>query len=182
MFIDMSEPTFTVQRTQYPFDTTNLKYKTRGEVLDIQKKWNIFEQVENYNDIIYQRFQIGLRNKTYYQFTSGAELKDYRAGQELHILKYPGVSFDSIANRPLPDVPIVEGPPNNIPVTSPILPKIPATDSSEHTLARSELAMYTYVSTYNATHHYQYNFTTNEEQIAYNRIRQKIESANGSIL
>jgi len=170
----MAEPTFTVKRTQYPFDTTNIKYKTRSEVLDLQRKWNTFEQVENYNDIIYQRFLIGLRNKTYYQFVSNAEFKDYRSGQELHQLKYPTLTFDSISNRPMPDVATVSGPPQYIQLSRSTNPAVPAVDSSENTNSRAELAMYTYISTYNATHHYQYNFVSNEEQIAYNHIRQKI--------
>jgi hypothetical protein len=162
----MSEPVFKITRTQYPFDTSNIKYKTRGEILDLQRKWNTFEEIENYNNIIFQRFSVGLRNKTYYQYKSAAELKDYRSGQELHELKYPGISF----------APILSGPPTYIPVSRSTIPTVPATDSSAQTLTRAETAMYVYVSTYNTSHHYQYNFASNEEQIAYNRIRLKLEA------
>ena len=172
----MAEPVFKITRTQYPFDTSNIKYKTRGEVLDLQRKWNTFEEIENYNNIIFQRFSVGLRNKTYYQYKSATELKDYRSGQELHELKYPGISFAPIANNPMPNVPILSGPPTYIPVSRSTIPTVPATDSSAQTLTRAETAMYVYVSTYNTSHHYQYNFASNEEQIAYNRIRLKVEA------
>jgi len=172
----MTEPNFSTTRTQYVFDTTNLKYKSRSEVFALQRKWNTFEQVENYNDIIYQRFQIGYRDKTYYQFTSNQEYNDYKAGQELHILKFastlPASTFASISSRPMPEVAIQRTPPHYI--GSGQFLTSPTPIASETTTNRAEMAMYTYVSTYNATHHYQYSFTTNEEQLAYNRIQRQV--------
>jgi hypothetical protein len=175
----MGEPNFSTTRTQYCFDTTNIKYKSRSDLFDIQRKWNTFEDVENYNDIIYQRFQIGYRDKLYYQFKSRQEYNDYRAGQELHVLKYaktlPATTFTSISSLPMPDVVVQREPPHyvvGLPCSS--TPSLPTPLASETTTNRAELAMYTYVSTYNATHHYQYNFVTNEEQIAFNRIQRQI--------
>jgi hypothetical protein len=177
----MSEPTYKVQRQQYCVDTTGLKYKTRAEILDFQRKWNTFEQIENYNDIIFQRFQAGLRDKPYYQFASGNELKDYRAGQELHVLKYPSLpssTFVSISNLPIPDVPVIEAPPAFANLSYRCKTLTAAADASATTINRAETALYTYVSTFNATHHYQYNFVSTEEQTAYNRIRRQVECAN----
>ena len=32
----------------------------------MRQQWDTFERVENYNDVIYQYLQIGVRNKSYY--------------------------------------------------------------------------------------------------------------------
>ena len=78
----------------------------------MQQQWNVFEQVENYNDVIYQRFELGLRDRTYYTFKNREEINDYRIGQELHILRYPGVSFTPISNRPMPTVAVIREAPS----------------------------------------------------------------------
>ena len=44
-------------RTQYPFDTTGLKYVSMSDIMRFQRQWETFEKVENYNDIIYQKLQ-----------------------------------------------------------------------------------------------------------------------------
>jgi hypothetical protein len=163
---------FTPLRTQYLFDLSGVMCKSRGQLLTMRQQWDTFERVENYNDVIYQYLRIGVRNKSYYQFTTRGELTDYRNGQELHILRYPFLdcsTFDPISNRAVPDVtpitppPFVTQPPK---VCSPVSTAIVA---SEYQQQQSDLAIYMHVSTYNSAHCYKYLFPSNDEKIAYHR-------------
>lgn len=165
--------TFTITRTQYPFDLSGVKYKSRSEIFTLQRQWDTFERVENYNDIIFQRLSIGLRDQTYYQFRVSEEMNDYRTGQKNHILRYPQLptgTFDSIS---LQDVPYVStflsAPPNyTIGMTRGVVFSTTMT-SSEYMSQKSDQAIYIHVSTYNQQHKYQYIFPSNEEKMAYHR-------------
>lgn len=169
----MSTPT----RTQYFFDLSGVKYKTQADIMAMQRQWDTFERVENYNDVIYQQFSAGNRANTYYQYRDRAEANDYRNGQELHILRYPYLpssTFASISNKPMPDV-LIKTPPSyyyNTPTRG--VHFSTATTASEKTTANSDLAIYSHVSSYNATHVYKYAFVSNEEQLAYHRAERRI--------
>lgn len=163
------------QRTQYPFNL-NLRYKSRSEVFKLEQEWNTFERIENYDDVIYQRIQDGLRDQTYYQFPTSAEYKHYKAGQELHVLQYPALpasTFAPIRDRPLPTTPSKTALPYTSQVDKSInAPKpIPA---DEYTQIRSDAEIYMYVSTYNQAHVYQYNFVSDEEKMAFSRALRRI--------
>lgn len=163
-------------RTQYFFNLSGVRYKSRAELLKMQRQWETFERVENYNDIIYQRFAQGFRDKPYYQFVNREELNDYRNGQELHILRYPTLpagTFDSISGRPMPDVPVLTQPPNYSQVSREILAP-PSITSSERTEKTADMSIYMHVSTYNSAHVYKYIFQSNEEKMAYHRAERLI--------
>jgi hypothetical protein len=134
-------------------------------------QWDTFERVENYDDIIYQKFEKGIRDETYYLFASDKEFKDYKAGQQLHIITFPNLpvkTFESIRNGPFPDAK---------PITA--LPYITNTENfrankrvpvaSEVAAANADLAVYIYVSTYNDAHALKYVFLDDEEKTAYTR-------------
>ena len=164
-------------RTQYPFDTTGLKYVSMSDIMRFQRQWETFEKVENYNDIIYQKLQAGNRTQLYYQFSTSEELNDYRNGQLLHVKKYPTVSFASISDRKMPNI-VYDSPPPYI--TLPI--KQNATfqvskPASEKTEEVNDLAIYVHASTYNIQHTYKYNFPSNEEKLAYDRAEQRVFAA-----
>ncbi len=164
------EPT-TPLRTQYEFDLSGVKYKSRTEILNMRRQWDTFERIENYNDVIYQRYQLGLRDKIYYQFQNREEMNDYRVGQQLHVLRYPYLpasTFDPISSRPMPTVAVVRPSPNYSQVSREILAPIPLT-GAQLTEREADLAVYMHVSTYNSAHVYKYSFTSNEEQLAYHR-------------
>jgi len=171
----------TPKRTQYVFDLSGVKYKSKSDIMAMQRQWDTFERIENYDDVIYQQFETGNRANTYYQFRERAEATDYRNGQELHILRYPTLpssTFDSIRNRPMPNVAITTPPSYyyNTPTRGVIFST--ATTSSEQTTAVADLSVYVHVSSYNATHVYKYAFVSNEEQLAYHRAERRIRFPN----
>ena len=167
----MATPNLKPLRTQYAFDLSGVKYKSRSDIFRMERQWNTFERVENFNDIIFQRFGLGLRDQTYYRFKDREELNDYRNGQELHILRYPYLptsTFASISERPMPDVAVIIGAPTDSQIprglhySTPIL-------ASVRTENEANLAIYTHVSTYNSAHVYKYNFASDEEKMAYHK-------------
>jgi hypothetical protein len=161
-------------RTQYIFDSSGYKYKTRADLLRLQRQWETFERVENYNDIVYQKIATGDRGTLYYQFRTHEEYTDYRNGQELHVLKFPTLptgTFASISERPMPDVPVI--------VKAPVYTMAPATDAksvpaSVAAAATNDMTIYMYVSSYNVAHVYKYNFVSDDERLAYHRAERRI--------
>ena len=169
--------TYTPQRTQYAFDTSGVRFRSRSDILTMARQWETFERVENYNDIIYQRFSVGDRSQTYYSFRNREEMNDYRIGQQLHINRYPELprsTFDPINLRPMPDVPVLIASPN---YSMPPMRGVPiqnAVPASAVITATADMTIYTYVSSYNATHMFKYNFVSDEERLAYHRAERLI--------
>lgn len=162
--------TYSPMRTAYPFDLSGVKFKSRSEILSMQRQWETFERVENYNDIIYQRFSNGDRSQTYYQFRDRTEMNDYRIGQQLHERRYPTAppgTFAPISNRPMPDVVVRVSAPNYTLLPPRDIPQRAAIPESVATASAADMAIYSYVSTFNGTHYFQYNFVSDEERIAY---------------
>lgn len=158
-------------RTQYAFDLSGVKYKSRSDIFRIERQWNTFERVENFNDVIFQRFELGLRDQTYYRFKDREEANDYRNGQELHILRYPylpATTFTSISERAMPNVTIIAGPPSDSQIPRGIYYSTTML-ASVRTENEANLAVYRYVSTYNSAHVYKYNFVSDEEKMAYHK-------------
>ena len=170
---------FVVTRTQYPFDLSGVKYKSRTEILTLQRQWETFERIENFNNIIFQRLSVGLRDQTYYQYRTSEEMNDYRAGQRNHILRYswlPPSTFDSISLQSVPYVTPITSPPNySIGMTRGVVFSTSMT-SSEYMGQQSDMAVYVHVSTYNSQHKYKYIFPSNEEKMAYHRAERIILS------
>jgi hypothetical protein len=160
-------------RTQYMYDLSGVKYRSRADLLNLQRQWETFERVENYNDIVYQQISAGNRGTLYYQFRTRQEYMDYKNGQELHVLRYPALAkagaFSSISERAMPDVPVlVKAPTYSMSTDRGILFSTSIMES-QRMENQSDLAVYTYVSTYNSEHVFKYNFPSNEEKIAYHR-------------
>jgi hypothetical protein len=168
----MSQPAnLKPKRTAYPFSDVNTRYKSRGEILKMQDQWDTFERIENYNDIIYQLFEQGFRSNKYYVFASDQEFKNYRAGQQLHVITYPNLApstFNPISERPMPDVPIRSPVSYETNVSRDVLSS-PTPTASESAGIQADLEVYTYVSTYNAAHRLKYQFVDDEEKTAYER-------------
>ena len=166
------------QRTQYNFDLSGVKFKSRSDILKMARQWETFERIENYNSIIYQKFQTGDRSVPYYFFKDREEMNDYRNGRELHILRYsylPPETFDSIANRPMPDAVVRFRAPEYSMGTSQRGMAIPVPISaSEATSATADTVIYTHVSTFNSEHVFKYLFTSDEEKMAYHRAERRI--------
>ncbi len=163
--------TFTPLRTQYPFSDVDVRQKLRGEILKMEEQWNTFERIENYNDIVYQRLQLGDRSQLFYQFLSDQEFKNYRAGQQLHIVTYrnlPPGTFSPISERPLPDVVYYNTTPQETGVERFAINRIVPT-ASEQAAAQSDLEIYTFVSTFNGRHVFKYVFVDDDEKNAYER-------------
>lgn len=192
---------YTPKRTQYPFDLSGVKFKTRGEIINLERQWNTFERVENYDDIVYQKLAVGNRGQLYYQFLSQQESKDYKVGQISHINRYPWLpptTFNSLRNKPFPlastiqstfvssltsaavltytstifQVPSVTG----IPFISsqPRMSAAPTQTQSEYLSKMADLQTYMYVSSYNSEHTYKYQFTSDEQKMAYYRAERQI--------
>jgi hypothetical protein len=172
-----SQPTnLTPKRTAYDFGDVNTRYKSRGEILNMQEQWNTFERVENYNDVIYQLFELGFRSNKYYVFASDQEFKNYRAGQQLHIITYPTLNpciFNPISERLMPDVPTLSPVSYETNVSRCII-AAPTPIASETAAIQSDLEVYTYVSTYNTVHRLKYQFVDDEEKTAYERAYARI--------
>jgi hypothetical protein len=177
---------YTPQRIQYPFTGLTNEQQLRivgrnvplAKKLHIQEQWGAFERIENYNDIIYQKYQQGLRSEMYYQYRTNQELNDYNAGQLMHTLAYPDLpvnTFQSIRDRPLPDVPIVGTLPLETNVPRFTLNRLVPTASEQATF-RAEQEVYAYVSTYNASHVLKYTFVDDTEKNAYERVELRLNA------
>lgn len=171
-------------RTQYMYDLSGVKYKSRADILNLQRQWETFERVENYNDIVFQQIAAGNRGTLYYQFITRQEYMDYRNGQELHILRFPVLAregvFALISERALPDVPVlVKAPTFSMSSDRGILFSTSIMES-QRMGTQTDLAVYTYVSTYNSEHVFKYNFPSNEEKIAYHRA-ERLLRMNGTV-
>ena len=97
----MSNPFTTLKplRTQYFFDLSGQRYKSQSDIIKMRNQWDLFEKVENYNDIVLQLINTGDRSYIYYQFKLGEHL-DYKRGQTLHLIRYPNLpptTFNSIS-------------------------------------------------------------------------------------
>jgi len=177
---------FTPRRVQYPYDALTsaqqLHLVGRNQPLirkiRIQEQWATFERIENYNDVIYQKYEQGNRGDLYYQYKSNEELNNYNAGRLLHILAYPSLpaaTFQPNRDRPLPNVPIIGGIPLETNVPRFVMNR-PVPSSSERATFRAELEVYSYVSTYNHTHVLKYTFANDVEKNAYERVDLRINA------
>jgi hypothetical protein len=168
----------TPKRQAFPFADAQTRYKSRGEILAMQEQWNTFERVENYDDVVYQLFEQGLRSYKYYVFQSDAEFRNYKAGQQLHIRTYtnlPCSTFDPISQRPMPDVPVRQAVSyeTNVPRD---FGTTPTPTSSEKAALQSDLEIYAYISSYNSVHRLKYQFVDDDEKTAYERANLRLNT------
>jgi hypothetical protein len=176
-------------RQPFAFDLSGVKCRSHTEVLKMQRQWETFERIENYNDVIYNRFCQGLRDKPYYQFRDMSEKNDYNIGQMLHINRYPWVSADpristiagvpvstlaSITDRKIPNVEVIANPQNYSQVSKLCVPTSSILTSADYMAQQAENAVYMHVSTYNGTHKYKYAFPNDEEKLMYLRAERRV--------
>jgi len=170
----------TPKRTQYPPQLSNIKFRTPIQTATLNRQWETFERVENYNDVVYQQLEQGNRGTLYYQFVNWKEQQDYTAGQTLHINYYsnlPVSTFAPISSRPMPNVPVLIRAPQCTPMVPIQATTLSAPAASKGTTASADMAIHCVVSSFNATHHYQYNFPSASEKMAYDRAEQAIDAA-----
>jgi len=165
------------KRTQWPYDLSGVKYQTKSDMIRLETQWNTFERVENINFLIYIKFLSGDFSQTWYQFVTNEEAANYRVGQQLHTNRYPYLppaTFTSISLAPLPICTNSSGPAiYTQPSKSTLSP--PAISESQKTESNQDLAIYTQISTFNTIHStFTYQFTSNEEQMAYYRAELRI--------
>jgi hypothetical protein len=167
-------------RTQYVYDLSGVKYRTKSDLLTLQRQWNTFEKVENYNFKIYLQFLRGNFKQTWYQFNNNTEVADYRVGQQLHVNRYPNLPpeiFQSISLAPLPICTNGTGPPIFKQTPAQIV-SVPAITEGQKIENNADMAIYVQVSTYNILHStFTYQFTSNEEQLAYYRAERRLLAA-----
>lgn len=176
-------------RQPFLFDLSGVKCKSRSEILTMQRQWDTFEHIENYNDQIYNRFCQGLRDKPYYQYRDMSEKNDYRVGQMLHVNRYPFLTTDaristiagvpvstlaSISDRQIPNVEVIAGPQNYSQVSKICVPTSTMLSQAEYIAQQSENSVYIHVSTYNGVHRYKYNFVSDEEKLMYLRAERRV--------
>lgn len=170
----------TPQRTQYPPQLSNIKCRTPIQTATLNRQWETFERVENYNDIVYQQLEQGNRGTLYYQFMSRTEQQDYTAGQTLHINYYsnlPASTFAPISTRPMPDVPIRVRAPQCTPMVPIQATTLSAPPASVGCSAMADMAIHCVVTAFNSTHVYKYNFPSAAEKMAYDRAAEAIATA-----
>jgi hypothetical protein len=173
-------------RTQYPFAAlSDAQLKALVGVnrplvhrIMIQTQWDTFERVENYNDVIYQQYLAGERSNMYYQFKNDQEFKDYKVGQQLHVNAYPNLpvgTFQPVTDRPIPPAPPNATIPYETNVPRFIINRITPT-ASEQAQVQSDLALYAYVSTFNAAHVLKYQFVDDVEKNAFERAELRVNA------
>ena len=164
---------------QSPYDLSGVKYKTKGDILTLQRQWDTFNRVQAINFSIYLKILSG-QALNWYVFVNNQEATDYRNGQQLHTLRYPYISpmfFQSIALAPIPTNNMTTGPPRFSQVPSQIISPPPLTESQKIG-NNSDMAIYTQVSTFNVLHStFTYQFQSNEEQMSYYRAERRILAA-----
>lgn len=156
-------------RTQYLFNASYYRYKTRSEIEILRRQWETFERVENYNFEIRARMNAGYFDQKWYTFLSNAEFLDYRRGQALHIAQFPTVDFTSESEKFVQQSTIIVG----VKYETREAPRgtyfSTSISDSERMKNQSDLATYIAVSTFNGTHVYKWQFSSDEERLAYDR-------------
>lgn len=161
-------------RTQYPFQASWYKYKTLGEINILRRQWNMFETVENYDYKIRIQMNAGYFSQRWYAFLLASDHTDYNQGLSLHRSQYPTIDFTPERNKFVQQSTIYtkvtydfSQPSNGLLLSS-------AMTEGERVKKNSDLLMYINVSTYNATHVYKWNFSSEDDRLAYEKIARSL--------
>jgi hypothetical protein len=156
---------------QSPYDLSGVKYKTKSDILTLQRQWDTFNRVQSANFSIYLKILKG-EPLNWYVFANNQEATNYRNGQQLHTIRYPYIPpalFQSVSIAPIPTSRFVTGPPRFSQVPSVISPPPPIKESQK-TENNADISIYRFVSSYNVLHStFTYQFQSNEEMMAYYR-------------
>jgi len=164
---------------QTPYDLSGVKYKTKSDLLTLQRQWDTFNRVQAINFAIYLNILKG-GAPNWYVFASNQEATDYRNGQQLHTLRYPYIPatfFQSVALAPIPTNNLTTGPPrfSQVPPQTNTVPPLTEGQKIEN---NADMSIYTFVSSYNIMHStFTYQFQSNEEQMSYYRAERRILAA-----
>jgi len=168
---------------QYPYDLSGVKYKTLSDILTLQRQWNTFDRIQNLNFGVYLSNLQG-KPQNWYSFISNQEASDFRVGQQLHTNRFPNIPpvfFQQVSLLPIPTSSNLTGPPR-FSQAQPQINSPPPLTEGQKTENNADMAIYTYVSTYNIMHStFTYQFQSNEEQLAYYRALRRILSIPSSI-
>jgi hypothetical protein len=171
-------------RTQYFYDLSGVKYKTKSDLLTLRRQWDTYERVENINFSIYKTILKGIY-QPWYVFASNEEASDYRVGQLLHVNRYPNIPsalFQSISLAPTPIPKDSGGPPRFAQAPSQIVSANPISEGQK-TENNADMSIYIHVSTYNVLHStFTYQFQSNEEQLAYHRAEYRLYAARNNLI
>ena len=161
-------------RTQYPFNASWYKYKTPAEINILRRQWNMFESVENYNFAIRIRMNAGYFSTRWYTFLQSSDLVDYHRGQSLHQAQYPGVNFTPEADKFVQQSTIYTkvSYESSRPSTGFLL-STPMTEG-ERIKKSGDMSMYIQVSTFNASHVYKWQFSSEDDRLSYEKIAQSL--------
>jgi len=161
-----------MSRTQYPFNASWYKYKTPAEINILRRQWNMFEMVENCDFQIRIQMNAGYFGHRWYTFLQSSDHTDYTRGKMLHEAQYPTVDFTPERNKFVQQSTIYtkvayeySQPSNGLLLSS-------AMTEGERIKKNSDTLMYINVSTYNATHVYKWNFSSEDDRLAYEKIAQ----------
>lgn len=84
---------------QYPFDLSGFQGLSFSIAQTYKRQWDTFNRIQSYNlGISTQKSQGAAPTLSYYQYLSYAERNDFTAGQNLHVLRYPNVGWNSVPN------------------------------------------------------------------------------------
>jgi len=161
-------------RTQYPFQASWYKYKTLSEINILRRQWNMFETVENYDFKIRIQMNAWYFSQRWYAFLLASDHTDYNRGKSLHEAQYPTINFTPERNKFVQQSTIYTNvayefsqPSNGLLLSS-------AMTEGERTKKNGDMSMYINVSTYNATHVYKWNFSSEDERLGYEKIAQSL--------
>ena len=161
-------------RIQYPFNASWYKYKTPAEINILRRQWNIFETVENCDFQIRIQMNAGYFGHRWYTFLQSSDLTDYNRGKTLHQAQYPTVDFTPERNKFVQQSTIYtrvgyeySQPSNGLLLST-------AITEGERIKRNNDLSMYINVSSYNATHVYKWNFSSEDERLGYEKIARSL--------
>jgi len=164
---------------QSPYDLSGVKYKTKSDILTLQRQWNTFNRVQAINFSNYLNNLSG-DPPIWYSFANNQEATDFRNGQQLHVLRYPYIPsnfFQQISLAPIPSNRYSTGPPR-FSQANPQANVISPLTEGQKIENNADMSIYTFVSSYNVLHStFTYQFQSNEEQLAYYRAERRILAA-----
>jgi len=159
-----------MSRTQYPFNASWYKYKTPAEINILRRQWNMFEMVENNDFIVRSKMNAGNFGTRWYAFLQASDLTDYNRGRSLHQAQYPTLDFTPERNKFVQQSTIYTRVGYEFSQPSNGLLLSTSMTEGERVRKNADLSMYINVSTYNATHVYKWNFGSDEDRLAYEKI------------
>ena len=157
-------------RTPYPFQASWYKYKTAAEINTLRRQWNMFETVENNDYLVRIQMNAGYFATRWYVFLQGSDLTDYNRGHSLHQAQFPQVDFTPERNKFVQQSTIYTRVSYEFSQPSNGLILSTAMTEGERVKKNADLSLYTQVSTFNSTHMFKWQFTSEEDRLAYEKV------------